>query len=67
MSWCVVDNFYSWYCVEILLVFNEGTDVLTEITDLDADIPQEGTDCLLYHDHDFLWIQFVQIEFRDKP
>ena len=33
------------YCVEILLVFHKGTDALAEVTDLDADIPQEGAAC----------------------
>ena len=58
ISWCVIDNFYLWYCVESLLACHEGTDTLAEVTDLDADIPQEGTACPSSHDHDFqgaLW------------
>ena len=42
VSWCVVDNYYLWYCVESVIVFHEGTDALAEVTDLDVDIPQEG-------------------------
>ena len=41
-SRCVVDNLYFWYCVEDVIVCREGTDALAEVTDLDADIPQEG-------------------------
>ena len=38
----VVDNFYFQYCVEGLIGFHESTDSLAKVTDLDADIPQEG-------------------------
>ena len=67
MSWCVVDKLFFWYCVEILLVCHEGADALDEVTDLDADIPQEGAAHPLSHDHDFFWINFAQIEIHGKP
>ena len=38
-------NFYLWYCVEGVIVCHEGTDALAEVTDLGADIPQEGAAC----------------------
>ena len=41
--------------------FCEGTDALSEVTDLYADIPQEGAACLSSHYHDCFWIQFGQI------
>ena len=44
-SCCVVENFYLWYCVEIVIGCHEGTDALSEVTDLDVDIPQEGAAC----------------------
>ena len=44
--------------------FHEGTDALSEVTDLDADIPQEGADCPLSHDYDFLRVHFGQIDFH---
>ena len=65
-SWCVVDNFYFWYCVEGVIVCHEGTDSLAEVTDLDADIPQEGAAYPSSHDHDFFRVQFGQIEFHGK-
>ena len=49
----MVDNLCFWYCIEILLVCNEGTDTLAEVTDLDSDIPQEGADPPLSHYHNF--------------
>ena len=67
MSWCVVDNYYLWYCVESVIVFHEGTDALDEVTDLDADIPQEGAACPSTHDHDCFQVNFGQIEFHGKP
>ena len=42
VSWYVVDNLYLWYCVKSLIVCHEFNDALAEVTDLDADIPQEG-------------------------
>ena len=39
----MVDNLYFWYCVEGVVFCHDGTDALVEVTDLDADIPQEGT------------------------
>ena len=38
----MIDDFYSWYCVEVGVIFHEGTDALAEVTELDADIPQEA-------------------------
>ena len=67
MSWCVLDNFYFWYCVENVIVFHEGTDALAEVTDLDEDIPQGGAACPLSHNHDYLRVYFGQIEFHGKP
>ena len=49
----MVDNLCFWYCIEIFLVCNEGTDTLSEFTDLDADIPQEGAALPLSHYHNF--------------
>ena len=34
----MVENFFSWYFVESLLVYHEVTHTLAEVTDLDADI-----------------------------
>ena len=65
--WCVVDNFYFWYCVEIVIVCHKGTDALAEVTDLDAVIPQEGDAFPLSHDHDCLRVHFGQIYFHGKP
>ena len=67
VSWCVVDNLYLWYCVEIVIVCHEGSDALAEVTDLDAYIPQEGAACPSSHDHDCFWVHFGQIEFHVKP
>ena len=67
MSWCVVDNLYFWYCVESVVGCHEGTDALSEVTDLDADITQEGTACPSSHNHDFFWLHFGQIELHGKP
>ena len=60
------ENFCFYYCVESLLVCPEGTDALAEVTDLDADIPQEGVACPFPHDHDCFWVHFGQIEFHGK-
>ena len=62
----MVDKFYFWYCVEIVIGFHEVTNALAEVTDLDADIPQEGADFPSSHDHDCLRVQFFQIEFHGK-
>ena len=53
VSWCVVDNFYLWYCVESVIGFHEGTDALDEFTDLDGDITHECAACPSSHDHSF--------------
>ena len=63
----VVDKFYLWYFVEGVIVCHEGTDALAEITDLDADIPQEGAACPSYHDHKCFRVHFGKIEFYGKP
>ena len=63
-SWYVEDNLYLWYCVEGAIGFHEGNDALAEVTDLDADIPQEGVACPSSHDHVFFWLQFGQREFH---
>ena len=49
----MVEDFYLWYYVEGVIGCHGGTDALAEVTDLDADIPQEGAVCPLSHDHDF--------------
>ena len=58
LSWCVVDNFYFWYCVEGVIGCHEGTGDLAEFTDLYADIPQEGAACPSPHDHDCFRVNF---------
>ena len=50
----VVDNVYFWYFVEVVIICHEDTDALAEVTDLDADITQEGDAYPSYHDHDTL-------------
>ena len=50
----MVENLCFQYCIEVWLVFNEGNYSFAEVTDLDVDIPQEGTSRPLSHDHDFL-------------
>ena len=47
--------------------FREGTDSLAKVTDLVADIPQEGAAFPSPHDHDFFQVHFGQIEFHGKP
>ena len=49
----MVENFYFWYCVENLFVCHEFNDAIDLVTDLDADIPQEGASCPSSHDNDF--------------
>ena len=66
MSWCVVDNFYFCYSAESVIGCHEGTDALDEVTDLDVDVPQEDAACSLSHDHDCLWVNFVQKGFHGK-
>ena len=66
-SWYVVNNICFWYCIQLLFVFNEGTDALDEVSDLDADIPQEGVARPSSHDHYSLWIQFVKKDFHENP
>ena len=63
----MVYNFYLWYCVEGAIVCHEGTDVLAEVTDLDADIPQEGAACPLSYDNNCFRVHFGQIKFYGKP
>ena len=64
--WCVVENFYFWYCVGSFIGFHESNDALAEVTNLDADILQEGADCLSSHDYDYFRVHFGQIGFHDK-
>ena len=63
----MVDNLYFWYCVDGVIICHEGTDDLAEVTDLDADIPQEGAACPSSHDHDYFRVDFFQIKFHGKP
>ena len=46
---------------------HEVNDDLSEVIDLDADIPQEGASFPSSHDHDCFWVHFGQIEFHGKP
>ena len=66
-SRCVVENLYFWYCVEGVIVCHEVTGALAEVTDLDADIPQECAACPSSHDHDGSRVHFGQIEFHGEP
>ena len=63
----MVDNFYFWYCLEGVIFCHEGTDALAEVTDLDADIPQEGSACPSSHDHDGSRVHFGQIQIHGEP
>ena len=63
----MVDNFYLGYCVEGVIGCHEVTDDLDKVTDLDADITQEGAACPSSHDHDCFRAQLFQIEFHGKP
>ena len=54
----MVDDLYFWYCVEGVVICNEGTDALADVTDLDADIPQEINACPTSDDHDFFLVNF---------
>ena len=47
--------------------FHVGTDALSEVTNMDADIPQEGSACPSSHDHDCFRVHFCQIVFHGKP
>ena len=49
-----------------MIDLHEGTDALAEVTDLDADIPLEGSAFPYSHDHDCFRVHFGQIEFHDK-
>ena len=46
---------------------HEITDALAEVTDLDADLPQEEAACPTSHDHDCFRVHCIQIEFNGKP
>ena len=63
----MVDNFYFWYFLESVIGCHKGTDALTEVTDLDVDILQEGAACPSSHDHYGSRVHFGQIEFHGKP
>ena len=67
LSRWVVNNYYLWNIAEGVIVCHEGTNAFAEVTDLDADIPQEGVACPSSHDHVFFWLQFGQIEFHGEP
>ena len=67
LSRFVVDDLYFWYCVEGVVISNEGNDSLAEVTDLDADIQQESTAYPTSHDHDCFWVHLIQVEFHGKP
>ena len=54
----MVDDLYFWYFVEGVVIFHEGTDALSEVTDLEADIPQESAACPTSHDHDCFRVNF---------
>ena len=54
----MVDDLYFWYFVKGVVICYEGTDALDDVTDLDADIPQESTACPISHDHDCFWVKF---------
>ena len=41
----MVDNLYFWNCLKNVIVCNEVTDALAEVTDLDADIPLGDAAC----------------------
>ena len=60
----MVGDFYFWYCVEGVVIFHEGTDSLAEVTDLDADLPQESAALSTSHDHDCFLVHFSQVEFH---
>ena len=66
MPWCVVENFYLWYCVESVIVCHEVTDALAEVTGLDADTPQEGAACPSSHDNDFHTGTLWKADFHGK-
>ena len=63
----MIDNLYLWYCVEIVIGCHEGTDALAKVTELDADILQEGDACPSSHNHDCFQEHFGQIDFHKKP
>ena len=67
VSWCMVDTFYLWNCVESVIFCHEGTDALAEVNDLDTYLPQEGVACPLTHYFDCFRVHFGQIEFHGKP
>ena len=62
----MADNLYLWYCVEILIVCHEFNDALAEVTDMNADITQEGAGCPSSDDHDCFRVYFGQIELHGK-
>ena len=63
----MVENFNLWYCVEGVRISHEGPDALSEVTDLDSDIPLEGAACPSSHDHDCFRVHFGHIEFHGEP
>ena len=63
---CGRQHMFLLLCINLLFC-REVTDALAEVTDLDADIPQEGAAFPSSHDYDCFWIHFGQIEFHGKP
>ena len=67
LSWHVVKNLCFRYCIECLVVSDEGNNALAEVADLDVNIPQEGISRPLFHHHDCLWIHSGYKELLGKP
>ena len=67
VSWYVVENFYFWYHLDIVIVCHEDTDALAEVTDMDADIQQEVAAFPSSCDHGCFRVHFGQIYFHGKP
>ena len=66
LSWRVVENICFPYCIEVLFVSHEGTDDLSEVADLDVDIPQRGVSIPSSRYHYCIWIHFGWEEFHIK-
>ena len=70
LCWVVqvcVRRLLFWYCVEGVVICHEGTDALSEVTDMHAYIPQEIAAFPTSHDHAFFWVHFSQVEFHGEP
>ena len=66
LYWRVVDNIYLWYCIECLFVSHEGTDTLDEVTEMDADITQEGISIPSSYDNDCLLLEIFPRKILTK-